>query len=296
MDNIEAFLRYLSSEKKYAGHTLLNYASDLRKFSAFVALHSGSENLEKVSYGEIRQWIVSLKSAGLTNRSINRKMSALNAFYKFLLKVGQIESSPMSHHKALKIPRKINSPFTVSEMKSVLEETPFQDNFEGARDKAIIALMYATGIRKNELIQLTDNDVDLSNKFIRVSGKGNKERRVPLIPNVISLLEQYLAYRNRLEQKRASHFFLTKKGLKMYPMLVYRIVNDYLSGVTLKAKKSPHVLRHTFATHLLDEGADLNAIKELLGHASLSSTQVYTHSSMSQLQQVYKNAHPRGKK
>ncbi|WP_299338048.1 tyrosine-type recombinase/integrase [uncultured Psychroserpens sp.] len=293
----KAFSDYLLLEKNYSELTLKAYLNDLEEFQRFVVSEFETKTINDVNYQQIRSWIVSLVESGITNRSINRKVSSLNTYYKFLLKVKDIEVNPLNKHKALKVNKKVQVPFSESEMKTVLEELNTLKDFEGLRNRLIIELFYATGIRRIELVQLKLNDVDLSNKTLKVLGKRNKERYIPLIDTVVGTIKDYIIERNRLETiTDHEYLFLTKKGVKIYETLVYRIINDYFSKVSAKVKRSPHILRHSFATHLLNQGANLNAVKELLGHSSLAATQVYTHNSIAELKKVYSNAHPRSKK
>ncbi|MCK0158872.1 tyrosine-type recombinase/integrase [Cellulophaga sp. F20128] len=295
--SVEAFVSYLSLEKNYSKHTVLAYEKDVLLFVDFCQKNYEVKEIDTVGYGLLRSWIVALVAEKLSNRSINRKTASLKAYYRFLQKIGKIEANPLAKHKALKISKKIEVPFSIAEMESVLNDVGFLDNFEGARDKLIVGLLYATGIRRIELVNLKLSDVDLGRNTIKVLGKRNKERIVPLTSFVGSLFGLYLNKRNELKVCNDKEFvFLLKSGNKVYENLVYRIINRYFSEVSSKQKKSPHILRHTFATHLLNEGADLNSVKELLGHSSLASTQVYTHNSIAELKKVHLTAHPRSKK
>jgi len=295
--SLKAFSEYLALEKNYSKHTVLAYIRDLEMFQEFLNENHNSEPIENVDYSEIRQWIVELVNSGVSNRTINRKVSSLNSYYKFLQKAQQIETNPLRKHKALKVGKKVQLPFSEDELKRVLEDSIEVIDFESARDKLIIELFYTTGIRRVELVNMKLSDVDLSKKQIKVLGKRNKERYMPLLSSLVKSLDTYLGYRNSLpEITEKEYLFLTKKGVKIYEMLVYRIINKYFSVASSKAKCSPHVLRHSFATHLLNEGADLNAVKELLGHTSLAATQVYTHNSISELKKVYAKTHPRNKR
>jgi len=295
--SIKAFADYLLLEKKYSELTLKAYRSDLARFSEFIASEYDSASIDQVNYPQIRTWIVQLVDAGISNRSINRKISSLNSYYKFLLKIGEIKTNPLAKHKALKTGKKVQVPFSEQEMTAVLELLDGDTSFEGLRNRAIIELFYATGIRRIELVQLKVKDVDLESKVIKILGKRNKERYMPLLPLVVGSLKNYIAKRSQLKNiKDDQVLFLTKKGVKIYETLVYRIINDYFSLVSSKVKKSPHILRHSFATHLLNQGANLNAVKELLGHSSLAATQVYTHNSIAELKKVYAKAHPRSQK
>lgn len=294
---LKSFLDYLLLEKNYSALTVNAYKNDIENFSEFIKNEYDSNSIIEVNYSQIRTWIVSLVENGLANRSVNRKISALNTYYKFLLKIGDIKINPLSKHKALKTSKKNQIPFSESEINTVLDEFYFQNDFEGIRDKLIIELFYSTGIRRIELVEIKLSNLDLSNKILKVLGKRNKERLIPLLDSVVHSLHLYLDERNELELISDKDFlFLTKKGVKIYETLVYRIINEYFSKASSKVKKSPHILRHSFATHLLNQGADLNAVKELLGHSSLAATQVYTHNSIAELKKVHINAHPRSKK
>ena len=222
----------------------------------------------------------------------------MKAYYKFLLKIGLIDANPLAKHKALKTAKKIEIPFSETEMEDILLRIPFSNDFEGVRDKLIIELLYTTGMRRAELVNLRLTNVDLNQGLIKVVGKRNKERIIPLLDNIVSLFKDYLVERYSImnDDTTLDSVFLSKSGSKIYETLVYRIINHYFSLVSTKVKKSPHILRHTFATHLLNKGADLNSVKELLGHASLASTQVYTHNSIAELKKVHFLSHPRNKK
>jgi integrase/recombinase XerC len=292
--NLNSFIAYLEHQKKCSPHTVLAYEKDILEFERFVSQSYDQETISEVVYPQIRSWIVSLSEQGISNRTINRKISSLKAFYKFLLRIKEIETSPLLKHLALKTPKTIQIPFSENEINLVLNQLVFPDGFEGVRDKLIIDLFYTTGIRRTELIHLKIGSVDLVTATLKVLGKRNKERIVPLLPVVIEQLHCYIKERKQFRLESASDFlFLTQKGVKLSDSFVYRLINSYFSGVSEKVKKSPHILRHTFATHMLNHGANLNSVKELLGHSSLASTQVYTHSSLLELQKVYKEGHPR---
>lgn len=293
-NNKDAFRDYLELEKKYSPHTVNAYLNDICFFESFNKNQFDQENIDRANYNQIRTWIVSLVDDDISNVSVNRKMQSLKAYYKFLLKTKQIEVSPMLKHKALKTPKTLQIPFSENELTAVLNQMQNPVGFEEIRDKLIIDLFYTTGIRRTELIHLKTANVNTTNHTIKVLGKRNKERILPLLPIVAQQLILFLNERTHLEKITDSdYFFLTKKGLKLNDSFVYRLINTYFSAVSEKVKKSPHVLRHTFATHLLNNGADLNSVKELLGHSSLASTQIYTHSSLSELKKVYEDAHPR---
>ena len=293
----KAFQEYLQLEKNYSLHTVNAYGNDLIFFQEFLKSNFDTEKLEEVNYSMIRSWILSMVDAGVSNSSVNRKISSLKSFYKFLLKIKVIESSPLLKHKSLKTPKKLQIPFSENELDIVLNNLKFPDGFDGIRDKLIIDLFYTTGIRRIELIGLKMQNIDLQNRTLKVLGKRNKERILPIVPVIAVQIQKYLAERAQLEViKDSDYFFVLLKGVKLNDSFVYRLINYYFSNVSEKVKKSPHILRHTFATHLLNNGADLNSVKELLGHASLASTQVYTHSSLSELKKIYGQAHPRNLK
>ena len=294
--NKDAFRDYLQLEKKYSAHTVNAYLNDITFFEIFNKANFEQENIDKANYSQVRSWIVSLVDENISNVSVNRKMASLKAFYKFLLKTKQIELNPMLKHKALKTSKNIQIPFSEKELTDLLHEVSVPVGFEEIRDRVIVEMLYTTGMRRAELIGLMIRNVDLSSSVVKVLGKRNKERIIPLLPIVTTQLERYLIERRALENiVDGDYFFISKKGLKLSESFVYRLINSYFSKVSKKTKKSPHVLRHTFATHLLNNGADLNSVKELLGHSSLASTQVYTHNSLAELKKVYKDAHPRNK-
>ena len=298
MENFKnKFHDYLLLEKNYSQHTVTAYINDIGFFESFLSNEFDDDNLLKVNYNQIRSWIVSLSDDGISNTSINRKISSLKSFYKFLLKTKQIDSSPLLKHKALKAPKKIQIPFSEKELDMVLNQIQYKEGFEGVRDKLIVDLFYTTGIRRTELINLKAQNIDLTNHTIKVLGKRNKERIIPILTVIGNQIKIYLSQRSSISDvKDSEYFFLLLNGVKLNDSFVYRLINYYFSNVSEKVKKSPHILRHTFATHLLNNGADINSVKELLGHSSLASTQVYTHNSLAELQKVYNGAHPRNKK
>ncbi|MGB5783072.1 MAG: tyrosine-type recombinase/integrase [Eudoraea sp.] len=295
--SLTAFISYLTYEKNYSPNTVKAYEKDIRGFSDFCCREYDLKQIDKAEYNLIRGWVVQMVTEGISNRSVNRKIASLKAYYKFLLKTDNIQVNPLAKHKALKTPTKIEVPFSEAEMEMLLQQVHFEHGFEGSRDRLIIELLYTTGIRRAELINLKLKDIELSQKTMKVLGKRNKERIVPLLDSTINLFEIYLDERMKLDSiKESDYIFLSKSGIKIYETLVYRIINGYFSKVSSKVKKSPHILRHTFATHLLNKGADLNSVKELLGHTSLASTQVYTHNSIAELKKVHAAAHPTSKK
>lgn len=292
-----SFIDYLTLEKNYSPHTVKAYKNDLENFNEFASSEYDYSEIKTIHYSIIRSWIVKLVDSGISNQSVNRKISSLKTYYKFLLKIGDIEVSPLVKHKSLKTSKKIQVPFSEKEIENVLNLLKEEKDFNGVRNKLIVELFYSTGIRRTELVNIKLSDVSISQKIIKVLGKRNKERMIPLLPSVIETIKEYVVFRDSLIEIKDSNFlFLTLKGVKVYETLVYRIINSYFSTASEKVKKSPHILRHSFATHLLNEGADLKAVKELLGHSSLASTQVYTHNSIAKLKQVYQNSHPRNSK
>ena len=291
------FTDYLLLERKYSPHTVAAYTKDIECFFDFVSKEYQLKSLLTVNYSMVRSWIVHLVDTGISNSSINRKISSLKTYYKFLLKTSQISETPLAKHRALKVAKKLQIPFSQTEVEDVLELFDNANDFQTLRDKLIVELFYSTGIRRAELIGLRLSDVSEIQKTIKVLGKRNKERIIPLLPSVLTTIAKYKSFREVLPSLGASKILLvTSKGNAIYETLVYRVITRYFSEISLKVKKSPHILRHSFATHLLSQGAELTAVKELLGHASLASTQVYTHNSIDTLKQVYKNTHPRNSK
>ena len=284
---------YLLIEKNSSSNTVTSYIKDVQDFFVFIKEVDSNVSLQNVTYIQLRSWIVFLMDGATKPQSINRKISSLKSFYLFLLKIKEIEVNPTTKLKRLKAPKLKQVPFSEKEMEEVTSTLVFAEDFEGIRDKLVITLFYATGIRRSELISLKYNAIDFEQKQIKVIGKRNKERIIPLLDIVLELIYLYKEKRAELQQVNSDMLILSKKGNKLSESFVYRLINNYFSKVSQKVKKSPHVLRHSFATHLLNNGADLNAVKLLLGHSSLASTQVYTHSSLVELKKVYKKAHPR---
>ncbi|MBC9796496.1 tyrosine-type recombinase/integrase [Sinomicrobium weinanense] len=295
--SVSAFLEYLRLEKNYSAHTVRAYKRDLEFFTDFCLSEYDVEGIREAAYPLIRNWIVKLVDDGLSNRTVNRKIASLNAYYKFLVRIKDIKVNPLAKHKSLKTPKKVEVPFSEEEMQAVLRVISYKDDFEGLRDQCVIELFYATGMRRSELMNLKVGDIDFSAGTIKILGKRNKERVVPLLRHLRGVIKAYLEKRKEVATIASGDILiLVKNGNKIYETLVYRVINRYFSEVSFKVKKSPHILRHTFATHILNKGADLNSVKELLGHSSLASTQVYTHNSIAQLKKVYGEAHPRNKK
>ncbi len=295
-NNLQSHLEYLEKEKKYSPLTVNAYQKDILSFQLFLNKNHDGCSLEEVNYPLIRSWIVALSDAKITASSINRKMASLKSFYKFLLKTKQIDSNPFVKHKSLKTPKQVQIPFSEKEINTLFELHFLETDFDSIRNRLVVELLYATGMRRAELIYLDIHAIDFYANTIKVLGKRNKERIIPLLASTSAVIKLYLTKRKELPIIHAPEkLILSKKGNKISETFVYRLINDYFSTISEKVKRSPHVLRHSFATHLLNNGADLNSVKELLGHASLSSTQIYTHSSLSELKKVYSNAHPRNK-
>jgi integrase/recombinase XerC len=294
MSHKESFLQYLGTEKRYSPHTIRSYRNDLGQFYTWLAANLIPENPEEITSHHIRAWIVSLMDSGIIPVSVHRKISCLRVFFRFLRKEGIITSDPLE--KVILPKRKKTLPVFIEEgaLDKLLDEIDFGSDFAGLRNLLIIEMLYLTGMRRSELTGLRTMDVDFSGATIKVTGKRNKQRIIPLSGPFVSRIKEYMRFRNEVTGAgNESWLFITAKGNKLYDKYVYNIVRSYLAMVTTIEKKSPHVLRHTFATHMLNRGADLNAIKEFLGHANLSATQVYTHNTFEKLKKIYKQAHPR---
>ncbi|MEI6508975.1 MAG: tyrosine-type recombinase/integrase [Bacteroidota bacterium] len=291
-DRVQDFVNYLQFEKHFSVNTITAYQNDLQQFQQFLITNFEVQHVKAINHQMIRSWLVHLMENKIVARSVARKLTTLKSFYKYLLKENIVENNPMAKVQSPKIQKRL--PVFVEEkpMQQLLDQTAFLEGFEGNRDKLIINLLYSTGIRLSELIGLKTLDTDLFQNQIKVLGKRNKERIIPITNELSEQIKAYIKERDR-ENLSHDNLLVTVKGEKMYAKLVYNIVKRNLGYVTSIEKKSPHVLRHTFATHLLNKGADLNAIKELLGHANLSATQVYTHNSIGRLKNIYKNKHPR---
>lgn len=296
MKLVTAFLEYLTVEKNYSLHTVKAYQKDICDFFEYVRGEYEIVIPSEVGKNEIRSWVVVLNEQNIQNRSINRKITSLKSFFTYLQRVDEVEENPVKHQKSLKTSKKVILPFTEKEIEEamLIEDTTITQ-YEQYRNKTMIHLLYATGIRQAELMGLTLDRVDLKEKKIKVLGKRNKERIIPIYDELVKDLEFFLDERMQIASSE-NYFFVTQKGGKLYNALVYRVINSYFGKVTTKQKKSPHVLRHSYATDLVDNGADLNSVKSLLGHSSLAATQVYTHSGLDKLKQVYKQAHPRSAK
>lgn len=294
---IAKFIDYIEKEKNYSAHTQKAYAKDLNDFSFYCQNEHQVNRIEQIEYPLIRAWIVQLVNAGNSNRSINRKISVLRSYFNFLQRIEVRDTNPLRKHKPLKESKKVQLPFTEKEINGLLDGAFFDDDYQGVLSKTVIETLYCTGMRRTELIHLETQNVNLEGGTLKVLGKRNKERFIPLLPELKKQLERYTTeVKNAFGDEPFPYFFRSSKGKKMSDNLVYTIVNSYFNVVSTKEKRSPHMLRHSFATHLLNQGADLNTVKDLLGHASLAATQIYTHSSMEQIKAVYKDAHPRGEK
>ena len=291
---IDSFLKYLQFEKRFSSNTVLAYQTDLRQFEDFLSSTFPEYKTESSDYGVIRAWIVQLVESEIDNLSINRKIACLRSYYKFLMRQEYIEKDPMMKIKVLKTKKKLPHFVKENDMVKLLDHAQFENSHEGWRDRLIIELFYGTGIRLSELIDLKESKLNLRERTIKVLGKRNKERVIPFGESLVSMIETYRSVRNsEVDVKNHGNLFVTDSGERCYPMMVYRIVKKYLSLFSSIEKKSPHVLRHSYATHLLDKGAEINAVKDLLGHSSLAATQVYTHNSMEKLKKVFEQAHPK---
>tara|TARA_B110000003_G_scaffold227922_1_gene229312 strand:+ start:2032 stop:2919 length:888 start_codon:yes stop_codon:yes gene_type:complete len=293
---IDKFLIYLQLEKNYSTNTVSAYKSDLTQYNEFIVKNSSRTEIEKANYKIIRSWIVSMVKDNVSNRSINRKVSALKSFYNFLIKTETITSSPLKVHTPLKQSKKIQVPFSKDEINSLLDSDFFTNDYKGILQKTIISFFYFTGVRRIELITLKDSDVNLESLTLKIMGKRSKERIIPILPKLKNAIISFKKTKlNFFGQTSSDYLFISKSGKQLSEKFVYRTVNEYFKLVSPKIKKAPHVLRHSFATHLINEGADLNSVKELLGHSSLSATQVYSHTSMERIKEVFNNSHPRAK-
>jgi len=293
---IEKFIEHLRVEKNYSNHTITAYKTDLNNFNDFLIQSGTKTKIENIDYKVIRSWIVKMVNDNISNRTINRKISSLKSFYKFLIKTDTINSSPLIAHSPLKQSKKIQVPFSKEEINTLLDNDYFNKDYNGTLKKTIISFFYFTGVRRIELISLKLSNVNLESSTLKVTGKRNKERIIPILPK----LRKSIIYYQELKSKSFKNLdldllFISKDGKQLSEKFVYRTVNEYFNLVSPKVKKAPHVLRHSFATHLINEGADINSVKELLGHASLSATQVYSHTSMERIKEVFQNSHPRAK-
>jgi integrase/recombinase XerC len=290
----ESFINYLTFEKRYSSHTVVAYKNDLDQFVQFCVQMVGEFNVKKTDAKLVRNWIVQLMEKELSARSVNRKITTVKSFFKYLAKEQIVENNPATYLSLPKIRKKLPNFVEEKNLNHLLDDGFFPDDFKGLRDKLIITLLYGTGIRLAELLLLKDSDFDTKMCLIKVLGKRKKERIIPYPASINRLLEIYIEIRKKTVEHKTERLLVTEKGKEVYEKLVYRVVTQNLAKITLLEKKSPHVLRHTYATHLLNRGADLNAVKELLGHSNLAATQIYTHTSFERLHDIYKQAHPRG--
>jgi integrase/recombinase XerC len=291
----DRFLDYIAHEKRYSPNTAIAYQSDLEQFHSYIRQAYEITTGEEATHQVIRSWIVHLLESGISPRSVNRKITTLKSYYRFMVKEGIITENPMSRILSPRTSSRLPVFVEEGNMHTLLDEVDFGEGFEALRDRMIIEMLYNTGMRLSELIQLKDIDVDTRGSLLKVTGKRNKQRIIPFTASMGKRIEEYRQERSRQFNGTdlPPEFFITIKGKKLYPRLVYRVVKSYLARVTTITKRSPHVIRHTFATHMLNHGADLNAIKDILGHANLSATQVYTHNTIEKLKTAYKLAHPR---
>lgn len=290
---VDSFLRYLEFEKRLSKHTLIAYKTDLLQFKSFLKQNYETDDASQANYGMIRSWVALLVEEKNEPRSVNRKIATLRAFYKFLMRQGTLSKDPLLKIKALKTQKRLPSFVREEEMNKMLDQVVFDDTLEGHRDRLIMELFYGSGMRLAELLQLGDKSINFKNRTLKVLGKRNKERVIPFSESLVHIIKDYQQVRDKMVVK-SEHglLFVTDDGKPAYRMMVQRIVKKYLS-TTSSDKKSPHVLRHTYATHLLNKGAEINAVKDLLGHSSLAATQVYTHNTMEKLKKTFEQAHPK---
>ncbi len=290
----QSFINYLSFEKRASAHTITAYKKDLEQFFQYLQKQYQIQEPQQVQHTFIRSWMAHLMESRISAKAINRKLSSLRSFFTYLIKQGKIDKNPLSKIIAPKIPKRLPVFVPKKSIDELLDNVHFSDDFTGKRDKLIFEIFYHTGIRVSELVNIKHTDIDEDNKTIKVLGKRNKERIIPIQQSLLEKINDFIKYTKSNFKATDNYLLLTNKGKKIYPRLVYSIVNTYLSRVATVTQKSPHILRHTFATHMLENGADINAIKELLGHSSLSATQIYTHNTIEKLKNVYDKAHPRG--
>lgn len=292
--SIDLFISYISKEKRYSPHTITAYKKDLQSFSQYLDVEFDIDNIDNVTQEMIRSWIVSMIDAGITGSSVNRKISTLKSYFNFLIRTTDLKDNPARHMVTIKTPGRLPVYFKEDQLNDYFDQANVTDDFSKLRDMLVIELLYSTGMRRSELITLTIDAIDFSASTIKVLGKRNKQRIIPLSDSMIKSIQNYIVHRDRKFRNNNSFLIVTDKGDKSYPKLIYRIVNKELSLLS-GSIKSPHILRHSFATHMLNNGAELNSIKEILGHANLTATQIYTHNTIEKLKKVYSEAHPRAK-
>lgn len=288
------FIQFIRFEKRYSHHTLIAYQKDLEQFRDFIADQFEISDPAAVTHFHIRTWLAAMKDQKQVARTINRKLSSVNSLYKYLLKLQAVTKNPVKQLHALRVPDRLPSYLKEQETEYLLEEQQFEEGFKGFTDRLICEILYQTGIRRSELLQMKEKDIEWSLGQVRVLGKGNKERLVPVSPLLLESMKDYISEKKQAGIADGGHLLVLEDGAPLYAVYVYRIVKQYLNMATTLQKKSPHVLRHTFATHLLNNGANIQAIKDLLGHSSLAATQVYTHNNISKLKEIHKMSHPRG--
>ncbi|MFT3827364.1 MAG: tyrosine-type recombinase/integrase [Chitinophagaceae bacterium] len=294
--NIQTFVNYLKFEKRYSAHTIRAYQDDLQQFFDYLRMELSTPDpaLSDIPAAFVRSWLASLKEDKSTAKTINRKISSLKSFFKYFMRTGELEQTPMTNIVAPKIAKRLPVYVEQKDVRTLFEHVTFPDTWQGVTDKLLLAIFYHTGMRLSELVNLKESQVNKAGNSLKVLGKGNKERVIPVSAQLVKAIDTYIqAKRNTLEEADTTVLLVNDKGKKLYAKYVYLAVKKYLSAVTTIDKKSPHVLRHTFATHLTNNGADLNAVKELLGHSSLAATQIYTHNTIEKLKEVYQKAHPK---
>lgn len=289
---LQSFLSHIRFEKRYSQHTLISYQNDLEQFFAYLASQFDAPPTEKITAMFVRSWLAELKEEGISSKTINRKISTLRSFFKYAMKTGVLEQSPMTTLVAPKISKRLPSFVEEKDMSTLFDYVAFENNWKGKTERLVLRLFYSTGMRLSELINLKESQLDPASSQVKVVGKGNKERIIPVSKELMAELQSYLADKP-VRPEGVVTVFITEKGRPLQPRAVYSFVKNQLSKVTTIQKKGPHVLRHSFATHLMNNGADLNAVKELLGHSSLAATQIYTHNTIEKLKDVFKKAHPK---
>jgi len=292
---ISVFTDHLKFEKRYSVHTIRSYHDDLIQFRDYLTTSFGSMSTEEISAAVIRSWLASLKNNGLQSRSINRKISTLKSFFKFIIRLGKLSKNPLATIVSPKVSKRLPAFVEEGDMNTLVRYVEFEEGWNGYTGRLAMQMLYEMGLRLSELVNCHESQVDFGNRQIKILGKGNKERIIPLNAVLLEEIKEYIRRKPaELEVSDRNYLLVNEKGKKLYPKFIYRLTTKYLPKVTTVKKKSPHILRHSFATHLMNNGAELNAVKELLGHASLAATQVYTHNTIEKLKNVHKKAHPRG--